>query len=699
MRRLTALGAAVLLTAGCSSPDDGAMPLGFSRASVEAQRALERRVIERADSGRVRELHRELTRLPHPAGSIRDRQLAGWIARQYTEAGLDDVRITTHEVLLPRPLEVSVEMTQPHTWRAEMRDATDGAPGPTSPSPREMLPYHAFSASGEVSAPVVYAGPGTPADYEWLARRGVDVKGRIVLVHSTGVYRYRGLAAFTAQQFGAAAVLMFTVREKAASAAGPPGHDATAMAGIERGSILYDFFYPGDPQTPGWASVPGARRLPRSEARTLPRIISVPISAVDARLILSTLEGPAAPEWWGRDAARDHVGPGAAPVQVRVQIDDTVRPVWTVTGILRGREEPDSIVVVGNHRDAWVFGGVDPSTGTASLLELVRVLGMLCREGWSPKRSLLFASWDAEEFGLTSSTEWAEQHAEWLRSRAVAYLNVDGAASGSRFVAGGSPSLRQVIATAAGAVVDPSTGVSVLSTERGRDAQDRGIPAAGTDGDAIADRLGGGSDYTVFLNHLGVPSVDLGFNGDDWAYHTAFDTHEYVDRVTDPGFRYTTTMTRLLGVAATRLVSADVVPIDPVAAAAAIRAYWREIEPRVPRNAGGSQAVEAALDDLARAAQAFGRRRDLALGSGDSGQYGDLNRRLLQLERSFIEDGGLPGREWYKHVLMAPARSYQPLVLPGLAEALDSADAGRFASQAERLAAALRRAAALLDVR
>ena len=304
MRRLTALGAAVLLTAGCSSPGNGAIPPGFSRASAEAQRALERRVNERADSGRVRELHRELTRLPHPAGSIRDRQLAGWIARQYTEAGLDDVRITTHEVLLPRPLEVSVEMTQPHTWRAEMRDTTDGAPGPTSPSPREMLPYHAFSASGEVSAPVVYAGPGTPADYEWLARRGVDVKGRIVLVHSTGVYRYRGLAAFTAQQFGAAAVLMFTVREKAVSATSPPGYDATAMAGIERGSILYDFFYPGDPQTPGWASVPGARRLPRSESRTLPRIISVPISAVNAQLILSTLEGPAAPEWWGRDGCR-----------------------------------------------------------------------------------------------------------------------------------------------------------------------------------------------------------------------------------------------------------------------------------------------------------------------------------------------------------------------------------------------------------
>ena len=697
MRRLTALGAALLLTAGCSSSEGGAPPLGFSRGSEDAQRSLEQRLIARADPARVRDLHRELTRLPHPAGSARDRELADWVAKQYTEAGLEDVRLTTHEVLVPRPLEVSVEMAQPVAWRAEMRDTADGGAGPASPSPREMLPYHAFSASGEVTAPVVYAGPGTPADYDWLAKRGIDVKGRVVLVHSTGAYRYRGLAAFTAEQAGAAAVLMFTVRDRT-SPTSAPGFDTTAMRGIERGSILYDFFYPGDPETPGWASLPGARRLQRSEVRTLPRIISAPLSALDARMILSTLDGPGAPEWWGRDAARGHVGPGQA-VRVRVRLDEAVRPVWTVTGILRGREDPDSIVVVGNHRDAWVFGGVDPSTGTASMLELVRVLGTLGREGWRPKRSLLFASWDAEELGLTSSTEWAEQHADWLRSRAVAYLNVDGAASGSRFVAGGSPSLLKLIAGAAGAVADPASGVSVLSAERGRNAQERGVQPAGTEDDVIANRLGGGSDYTVFLNHLGVPSADFGFDGDDWAYHTAFDTHEYVDRAADPGFRYTTAMTRLLGVAATRLASADVVPIDPVATAAAARAFWREIEPRVPGSAGKVESVKAALDDFERAAGAFGRRRDSILASGEPGQHADMNRRLLQLERSFIEEGGLPGREWYKHVLMAPARSYQPLVLPGIAEALESADAARFASQVERFAAALRRAAATLDER
>ena len=694
MRRLTAFGAAVLLTTGCSSPERGALPLGFSRGSADAQRSLEQRLIARADPASVRELHRELTRLPHPPGSTRDRELADWIAQQYTAAGLEDVRVTTHEVLVPRPLEVSVETAQPVSWRAEMRDTADGAPGPKSPSPRDMLPYHAFSASGEVTAPVVYAGPGTPADYEWLAKRGVDVKGRIVLVHSTGAYRYRGLAAFTAEQSGADAVLMFRLRDKA-GAAGAPGFDATAMRGIERGSILYDFFYPGDPETPGWASVPGARRLPRSELRTLPRIISVPLSAVDAQMILSTLDGPVAPDWWGRDAARSKAGPGP-PLRVRVRLEDAVRPIWTVTGTLRGSEDPDSIVLLGNHRDAWVFGGVDPSTGTASMLELVRVLGTLRREGWSPKRSLLFASWDAEELGLTSSTEWAEQHADWLRRRAVAYLNVDGAASGTRFVAGGSPALLKLIAGAAGAVADPSSGLSVLSTERGRDAQERGVQPAGTESDVIADRLGGGSDYTVFLNHLGVPSADFGFDGDDWAYHTAFDTHDYVDRVADPGFRYTTAMTRLLGVAATRLASADVVPIDPVATAASARAFWREIEPRVPRSAAGVQSVEAALEELERAAEAFNRQRDSILESGRAERYADTNRRLLQLERSFIDDSGLPGREWYKHVLMAPARSYQPLVLPGVAEAVESADAERFASQAERLAAALRRAASLL---
>jgi N-acetylated-alpha-linked acidic dipeptidase len=679
MKGLAFVAAAIaLLPAGCSNSGTPP-PFGFARTSWQAQETLERRLIERADATRVREAHRELTRLPHVAGSPRDRELADWIAQQYTAAGLEDVRLTTHEVLLPRPLEVSVEGSEP-----------------VPPSPRELLPYHAFSASGEVNAPVVYAGPGAPADYEWLARQGIAVKDRIVLVHSSGPYRYRGLAAFTAQQFGAAAVLMFRLLDKGHRSS-VPGMDAAAMHGIERGSILYDFFYPGDPETPGWASLPGARRLPRDSLLPLPRIISVPISAVTAAMVLSTLGGPATPERWGHEVMRYHVGPASAPVRVRVRNDDAVRPIWTVTGILRGRDDPESVVIVGNHRDAWAFGGVDPSTGTAAMLELVRVLGTLRREGWKPRRSLLFASWDAEEFGLTSSTEWAEEHADWLRGRAVAYLNVDSAASGSRFVAGASPSLMRVIADAAGAVRDPLSGVSVLSAERARDTSERGITTDAVNA-VVADRLGGGSDYAVFLNHLGIPSADLAFDGPDPMYHTLFDTHEYVDRVADPGFRYTTAMTRLAGIAAVRLASADVLPIDPVATVSSIRRYLRELTPRVSGTNGESlRAVESALQELTRSAESFRGGSESALKKDVEENYGDLNRRLLQLERTFVTDGGLPGREWYRHVLIAPARTYQPEVVPGLAEALEAQDSARFSSEAARLAAALRRAAALLS--
>jgi N-acetylated-alpha-linked acidic dipeptidase len=698
MRRLTALGAVALLCTGCSAPDQP-VPLGFTRASAREQHALERRLIDRADPSRTREVHRELTRTPHPAGSRRGRELVDWIAKQYSAAGLEDVQITTHEVLLPRPLEVSVGMTRPRPWQADMREpAADG----TFPAgSADLLPYHAFSASGEVDAPAVYAGPGTPADYEWLARNGVNVKGRVVIVHSSGAYRYRGLAAFTAEQAGAAAILMFTIADAAAERPASPPAEADTSRGIPRGSILYDFFYPGDPETPGWPSLPGARRIARADAAPLPRIVSAPLSAADARSILATLEGPAAPSWWGPAAASARVGPGATSLRVRVRLDDGVRPVWTVTGMLRGSEEPESVVVVGNHHDAWLFGGVDPSTGTAAMLELVRVLGTLRRDGWSPRRSILFASWDAEEFGLTSSTEWGEQHAPVLRDRAVAYLNVDSAASGPRFAAAASPSLMRVIAGAAAAVSDPRTNVSVLSTERGRTAGERGTASSGSDGDIVEDRLGGGSDYSVFLNHLGVPSADLAFDGPYPTYHTAFDTHAYVERVADPGFAYSTALARLTGVAALRLAAAEVIPIDPAAIASSVRSYLREVAVRV-RGASGEKSlrsIEAALDELARAAQAFESARTAALEAGDPARYADLNRRLRQLERAFVDDHGLPGREWYRHVLMAPARSYQPSVLPGLSEALDSEDSARFSAQAERLTAALRRAAVALGSR
>jgi N-acetylated-alpha-linked acidic dipeptidase len=677
-----------LLLAGCSR--SGPPPFGFTHTSAPSQHGVERALTDSVDPSRIRLLHEELTRLPHPAGSERDRQLAAWVSERYKEAGLDDVRITTHEVMLPRPLEIAVEMTAPRRWSADLRDgaATTRDAG---------LPYHAFSASGDVAGPVVHAGSGSAADYDWLASKGIDVRGRLVLVCSSpATYRYKGLAAFTAQQRGAAAILMYS--DAGVGGSGNPGNTVPAAeTRIERGSILYDFIVPGDPATPGTPSRPGTERLSNAEAVSLPQIVSTPISARDARTILSTLTGPAAPSWWSNNVLEGaRVGPGPGEVRVRVRMDDAVRPVWTVTGMLRGSEKPDQVVIVGNHRDAWVYGGVDPSTGTAAMLELVRALGALARDGRRPKRSLLFASWDAEEFGLTSSVEWGEQHAAWLRTAAVAYLNVDSAAGGRRFVAGATPSLTRLIEGAAGAVRDPVSGMAIAAVERVRAANERGAAA---DGGIVEDRLGGGSDYAVFLNHLGVPSADVAFDGPFRVYHSADDDHAFVDGQADPGFRYTATLAKVLGVSALRLANAQVLPIDPLATATRAAAFLAEFNQHLARArvTADTRAVFAALRALEQAATQFAAARDRALSSDAPARFDELNRRLLEFERTFVDDRGLTGRPWYRHVLHAPAPSYEPLVLPGLHEAINAGDPKRLAAELARLSSAFRRAATLLQ--
>jgi N-acetylated-alpha-linked acidic dipeptidase len=685
--RSARLAAVALLLAGCSR--SAPPPFGFTRTSAPAQHAVERALIGRVDPSRIRELHRELTRLPHPAGSPRDRELATWVSEHYREAGLEDVRLTTHDVLLPMPLEIAVEMSRPRAWSADLRDGA-------ATTPDTGLPYHAFSASGDVSAPLVFAGGGTAADYDWLSSKGIDVRGRIVLVcSSTAAYRYKGLAAFTAQQRGAAAILMYS--DTGIRGRGGPGDTVPdAETRIERGSILYDFIAPGDPSTPGLPSLPGTKRVATKGSSSLPRIVSTPISARDARTLLQTLTGPAAPGWWSTSVLEGaRVGPGPGEVRVKVRMDDSMRPVWTVTGMLRGSDEPDQVVIVGNHRDAWVYGGVDPATGTAATLELARALGSLAREGRRPKRSLLFASWDAEEFGLTSSVEWGEEHEEWLRSRAVAYLNVDSAGGGNRFVAGAAPSLTQLVEGAAEAVRDPVTGVPVASIERSRAANERG---AAPDSGIVEDRLGGGSDYAVFLNHLGVPSADLAFDGPFRVYHSADDDHAFVDRQADPGFRYTATLAQVLGVSALRLANAEVLPVDPVSTAARAAAYVGEFAQQLARArvTADTRELDASLAELGRAATQFAAERDRALSGEAPASLKSLNRRLLEFERAFVSPAGSRGRPWYRHVLHAPAPSYQPLVLPGLHEALNAGDQKQLVEELARLSSAFRRATALL---
>jgi len=597
------------------------------------------------------------------AGMPRDHVLAEWVRDRWREYGLEQVEIVEHQVFLPYATDVAVELVGPGRtgpneigrviFRATMKeDPIAGDPF----SARDAGPaFHAYSASGDITAPVVEAGSGDPADYDLLARQGVSVKGKIALVRYSVPYSYRGFKALTAEQHGAAGILIYSdpaddgARKGAVYPAGPWGPESH----IQRGGIVYDFRVPGDPLTPGWASVAGAKRIKPSDAVSLPKIVSAPLSWRDARVILDAMRA------------------GSATVHLRVRNDDRVRPIWTVTGRITGSQHPDQLVLVGNHRDAWVYGGVDPSSGTASLMGVARSLGTLAQQGARPKRTIVFASWDAEEFSLTSSTEWGEEHAQELTDHAVAYLNVDSATSGPDFTSAAVPALNRVVTQAAR---------DVLGSQ---------------EGDVVENRLGSGSDYTVFLNFLGVPIADMTFTGPYGVYHSVYDNHLWMQKFGDPGFLRHAAMARLWGVLATRLANADVVPLDYRATAERVREYVRETVDRSDASQNDAlRPLAGAVDRFARAAQAAGSRIDalLAADAADPGTTARFDAALMKTERAFLDPSGLPGRPWYRHQLFAPKPTYAPEVLPGVTEALAAANRALVETEVTVLVRALDRA-------
>jgi N-acetylated-alpha-linked acidic dipeptidase len=660
------------------------VPFGFTRGTAAAEAAVERRFLALPSAENIRDEHRIFTAAPHMAGTVRDHELMERIRDRFASYGLEDVEVTTHEVLLPWPEVVTVEMVSPAHWRASMREEPIAEDPDTQIPPGQAgLPFHAYSASGDVTAPLVVAGSGNPSDYEALSRRGVDVRGKIALVKYSVPYSYRGFKALTAQERGAAGILIYSdpADDGAGKGAvyprgpwGPPSH-------IQRGGVVYDFMVPGDPLTPGWESLPGARRIDRADAVSIPAIISAPLSYEDARVLLAA---------------------DTPVVRMVVRSDDSIRPIWTVTGMIRGNEHPDQMVIVGNHRDAWIYGGVDPSSGSAALMELARTLGQLKREGWRPKRSILFASWDAEEFTLTSSTEWGEQHADRLRRDGVAYINVDSAASGSTFSASAVPALNRLIAEAASDVRDPVVHIPIAAVSRERRARDRGALPGASSESLVDNRLGSGSDYTVFLNHLGIPVADVTFDGPYGVYHSLYDTHRWVATIGDPGFRYHTTLVQLWGTMVLRLANADVLPLDYEPYARCIQAFVDEVERKALPSIGAAATTGAfkglrdAAGQLQAAARAFNAARDKTLSGQEAPALDTLNAALLRVERQFADPLGIPNRPWYRHQIYAPQYTYAPEVLPGLTEAVNAGDARAAGLQAARISAALRRAAAVL---
>jgi len=662
---------------------------GLSSSTRERLKPLESRLIETVRAENCRREHRIFTAKPHMAGSARNYELAQYVAEQWRKYGLEDVQLIEHPVYLPWPVRYEATLVDS---REKLSLKEEPIPeDPDSYSNEVGIPYCAYSADVDITAPVVYVNSGNPEDYDLLQKQGVDVRGKIALARYSVPYSYRGFKALTAQKRGASALLLYSdpaedgFKKGAVYPAGPWGPESH----LQRGGIVYDFNLPGDPRTPGWASVPGGRFLPAETAVSMPTIAAAPMSYKDARKLLSMMTGPTAPQkWQGGLPLQYRLGPTSDKLHLVIENDKKVRSIWNVVGRLRGTERPDEWVVLGNHRDAWVFGGVDPSSGSATMMETARAFGELKRSGWKPRRTLIFASWDAEEFTLTGSTEWGELEADKLKAGALAYLNVDSSASGNNFTAAAVPSLANFLREVARDVPDPSGG-SIYDLWASRNKSDT----------PVTTRLGSGSDYTVFLNFLGVPIADLTFDGPYGVYHSIYDSFAWIDRVGDPGYRYHAAMSRYWAVAALRLAECDYVPLDYDAYAREVKIYLDETERagRDRKMAIDFQAALSAVERWQKNARVVLEAARKAAESGDSKQAEHAHHALMKVERALLDEEGLAGRPWFKHLIYAPRPTYKAMVLPALTEAIEAGDEARARKEVDRLTRALNRAAAVLQ--
>lgn len=664
--------------AAASTPASKTKMLGFKAASAAKEQAVEKQFLPLASTQQIRTFHRYLTAEPHPAGSLRNNELAKWVAQQWREQGLEDVQIHEYDVLNSTPKSELVELVAPRHFRASLRE--DAYPqDPDTKNPAISGAYLGYSASGDVTAPVVYAHSGNPEDYALLRKNGIDVRGKIVLVRYSNPYSYRGFKAYTAQKLGVAALLIYSDPEEDGFTKGKvfPNGPWGPESHIQRGAITYDFIEPGDPTTPGWASVPGAKHISPDDAVSMPHLIAVPLSWRDAEPILKNLGGPAAPkDWQGALPFTYHLGGSEARLHVKVEMNQKIEPYYDVEARISGSEHPDEWIVLGNHRDAWVFGGVDPSSGTASMLELTRNFGALLKKGVRPKRTLVFCDWDGEEYALTGSTEWAEQYADELKKNAIAYLNVDSSTSGSDFDGSASGSLAPALVELSHSLRTPS-GKTLFDDWHATRAREL-HKASVTDSELVETRIGSGSDHTVFLNYLGIPTMLLEFNGPYGVYHSAYDDFYWMNHFGDPGYRYHALMTQLWGALSLRLADSDVLPYDFAFYAQQIRLYVHELDAASHISthmnlAALNQQIDAfeksARDLNAAIAQA------LAVGTIDAGAAEKLNHSLMQVERNWCNPDGIPGRPWFKHDVYAARYTYAHLELPGITEA---AEAGKW---------------------
>jgi N-acetylated-alpha-linked acidic dipeptidase len=671
---------------------------GFSPNRVAAERRWEEQFRAVPDPKSAREHLRRLTIEPHIAGTKEDYDTAVYVRDQLRSYGLS-AELREYEVWLnypnsPSTLELITTKRQPLSTREAV------VPGdPTSSNPKITPLFNGYSASGDVTAPVVYANYGLPGDYEELKKAGVDVKGKIVIVRYGN--SFRGVKAKVAEDQGAVGCIIYSDPEDDGYMQGDvyPKGPWRPVASGQRGSVQFLFDYPGDPLTPGKPAIPGVQRLKPEEATDLTRIPVQPIAYDVAKTILSQLKGPVRPArgFQGGLPFAYHVG-GTNDVKLRLKtdMDYKLRKIWDVITRIDGNEEKDRWVILGNHRDAWVFGAVDPNSGTSAMLEAGRGFGALLKRGWKPRRTIILCSWDAEEYGLVGSTEWAEEFADDLREKAVAYLNLDAAVSGPHFGASSVPSLWKLLRATTRDIKDPKTGKSVYQQWQDRAHENRPEGEQHPPEARIA-ALGSGSDYTPFLQHLGVPSTDMGFNGDYGVYHSAYDSFYWMDHFGDPDFKYHVAAAQLWGTLAMRLADADGLSFDYTDYAWQIRDYFTEAMrlARI-RNLAGSlddKSMTSAIDDLAKEAERVEKNRQEAVRNSDRERLTKINDAIIQAERQFIDAGGLRGRAWYKHQIYAPGiyTGYAAQPLTDFRQALDDRNATNAKESLVKIVEAIKR--------
>ncbi len=647
---------------------------GFSQQAAQSQKQVEEKFKRIPSPEEARKLHRYFTAEPHPAGSERNNELARNIAETWKQQGWEDVRIHRYDVLSSYPREVAVEMVAPVRYKASLReDAYDVDPDTKNPNVRSG--YLGLSASGEVTSPVVYAHSGNPEDYDLLRKHGIDVRGKIVIVRYSNPYSYRGFKALTAEREGAAALIIYSdpaedgYKKGKVFPDGPWGPESH----IQRGAITYDFMVPGDPLTPGWASIPGAKRIPIVEARSVPKIIALPMSWRDAKPLLENMDGPEAPKDWQGGLPIKYRLTGAVRAHVKVDMDTSVMANYVVEARIRGSEFPDEWIVMGNHRDAWEFGGVDPSSGTASMMEMTRAFGELKKQGTRPRRTLVICSWDGEEVALTGSTEWGEQFADELKKKSVVYINVDSSTSGPDFRPSAVASFAPLIVETSRSLDAPS-GKTLYAEWKLSLAREQKAKRSVKDDKLVDTKIGSGSDHTVFLNFLGMPTILLQFDGPYGVYHSAYDNFYWMNNFGDPGYRYHTMMSVVWGVLALRIANAEILPLDFAFYSRNIREFVTEVQKKnALKGRVNLQSTLRRIAEFEAAGLALNRAisRALAKGRLDARTSESVNQKLMQVETNWLNAEGIPGRPWFKHILYAARYTYAHLELPGLTEAVE----------------------------